>query len=120
MDADWSTLKVEQAPANAGAYAELLMPLTKQLEVTSSVRYDEIGEVDNKLAGKKVDIVKIWVDDKPKQKRERYQGLSDEAFAQLVNPEILSNIRKNFSPTKEHPHCNGKAVQKKPWKFPCL
>lgn len=31
----------------AGTYAELLMPFTKQIEVTGSIRYDQIGAVDN-------------------------------------------------------------------------
>ena len=39
---------------NAGAYAELMMPITKQLELTSSVRYDQIGAIDNNLTGQKV------------------------------------------------------------------
>ena len=39
---------------NAGAYAELMMPVTKKLELTGSVRYDQISAVDNKLTGNKV------------------------------------------------------------------
>ena len=34
----------------SGAYAELLMPFTKELEVTSSLRYDQIGAVENTQA----------------------------------------------------------------------
>jgi iron complex outermembrane receptor protein len=39
---------------NGGAYAELVMPISKQLEVTSSVRYDDIGAVKNNLSGQSV------------------------------------------------------------------
>ncbi|WP_165390777.1 TonB-dependent receptor domain-containing protein [Pseudoduganella lutea] len=38
--------------ANAGAYAELMMPVTKQLEVTASARYDRIGAVKDNNGGK--------------------------------------------------------------------
>ncbi|MBB3223543.1 TonB-dependent receptor plug domain-containing protein [Pseudoduganella umbonata] len=37
---------------NAGAYAELMMPLTKALEVTASARYDRIGAVKDNVGGK--------------------------------------------------------------------
>jgi iron complex outermembrane receptor protein len=37
---------------NAGAYAELLMPITKKLELTSSIRYDQIGDISDNLSGK--------------------------------------------------------------------
>ncbi|MFS2006954.1 TonB-dependent receptor [Duganella sp. CT11-25] len=37
--------------ANGGAYAELMMPISKKLEVTASGRYDTIGAVKDKLAG---------------------------------------------------------------------
>ncbi len=39
---------------NAGAYAELMMPVSKKLEVTGSVRYDQISAVEDKLTGQKV------------------------------------------------------------------
>jgi len=39
---------------NAGAYAELMMPVTKQLELTGSLRYDQIGAIDDKLTGQKI------------------------------------------------------------------
>ncbi|MEG0882003.1 MAG: TonB-dependent receptor, partial [Janthinobacterium sp.] len=39
---------------NAGAYAELMMPISKKLEMTGSVRYDQIGAIDDKLTGKTV------------------------------------------------------------------
>jgi iron complex outermembrane receptor protein len=39
---------------NAGAYAELVMPFTRKLEATTSVRYDQIGAIDNNLTGAKV------------------------------------------------------------------
>ncbi|WBS04154.1 TonB-dependent receptor [Pseudoduganella sp. SL102] len=38
--------------ANAGAYAELMMPLTKALEMTASARYDRIGAVKDNVGGK--------------------------------------------------------------------
>jgi iron complex outermembrane receptor protein len=38
--------------ANAGAYAELMMPVTKSLEVTASARYDRIGAVKDNNGGK--------------------------------------------------------------------
>jgi iron complex outermembrane receptor protein len=38
--------------ANAGAYAELMMPLTKALEVTASARYDRIGATKDNNGGK--------------------------------------------------------------------
>lgn len=44
----------EYSRDNAGAYAELMMPVTKKLELTGSVRYDQISAVDNKLTGAKV------------------------------------------------------------------
>ena len=37
--------------ANAGAFAELLLPINKQWEVTASGRFDNIGAVKDKLAG---------------------------------------------------------------------
>ncbi|TWI65494.1 iron complex outermembrane receptor protein [Pseudoduganella lurida] len=37
--------------ANAGAYAELMMPITKQLEVTASARYDRIGATKDNVGG---------------------------------------------------------------------
>lgn len=37
--------------SNAGAYAELLMPLTSQLEMTGSVRYDTISKIDDRKNG---------------------------------------------------------------------
>ncbi len=36
---------------NAGAYAELMMPVSKQLELTASARYDQIGAIEDKLTG---------------------------------------------------------------------
>ncbi|WP_342114086.1 TonB-dependent receptor [Pseudoduganella sp. OTU4001] len=39
---------------NFGAYAELVMPVTKALEITGSARYDQIGAIDNNLTGKEV------------------------------------------------------------------
>ncbi|MYN01509.1 TonB-dependent receptor [Pseudoduganella sp. DS3] len=39
---------------NFGAYTELNLPVTKELEVTGSARYDQIGAIDNNLTGKKV------------------------------------------------------------------
>ncbi|WUR14503.1 TonB-dependent receptor [[Empedobacter] haloabium] len=39
---------------NAGAYAELMMPVSKQLELTGSVRYDQIGAVKDRLSGQKI------------------------------------------------------------------
>lgn len=39
---------------NTGAYAELMMPVSKQLELTASARYDQIGGVKDKLTGQKV------------------------------------------------------------------
>ncbi|KAB8066037.1 TonB-dependent receptor [Janthinobacterium violaceinigrum] len=44
----------EYARDNAGAYAELMMPISKKLEMTGSVRYDQIGAIDDKLTGKTV------------------------------------------------------------------
>ncbi|WP_338771202.1 TonB-dependent receptor [Massilia sp. METH4] len=38
--------------ANTGAYAELMMPLTKKLEVTASARYDRIGATKDNNGGK--------------------------------------------------------------------
>ncbi len=38
--------------ANAGAYAELMMPVTKKLEVTASARYDRIGATKDNNGGK--------------------------------------------------------------------
>lgn len=38
--------------ANAGAYAELMMPVTKSLEVTASARYDRIGATKDNNGGK--------------------------------------------------------------------
>ena len=40
--------------ANAGAYAELMLPVSKQLELTTSLRYDDIGAVKNNLTGQKM------------------------------------------------------------------
>jgi iron complex outermembrane receptor protein len=39
---------------NFGAYTELVMPVSKALELTGSARYDQIGAIDNKLTGQKV------------------------------------------------------------------
>ncbi|WP_180279076.1 TonB-dependent receptor [Janthinobacterium sp. BJB304] len=44
----------EYARDNAGAYAELMMPISKKLEMTGSLRYDQIGSIDDKLTGKTV------------------------------------------------------------------
>lgn len=44
----------EYARDNAGAYAELMMPISKKLEMTGSLRYDQIGAIDDKLTGKTV------------------------------------------------------------------
>ncbi|PHV26503.1 TonB-dependent receptor [Janthinobacterium sp. BJB426] len=44
----------EYARDNAGAYAELMLPISKKLEMTGSLRYDQIGAIDNKLTGKTV------------------------------------------------------------------
>ncbi|MBJ7313948.1 TonB-dependent receptor plug domain-containing protein [Rugamonas sp. CCM 8940] len=40
--------------SNAGAYAELILPLSKKLEITTSLRYDSIGAVDNQLSGQRI------------------------------------------------------------------
>ena len=39
---------------NFGAYTELVMPVSKALELTGSARYDQIGAIDNNLTGQKV------------------------------------------------------------------
>jgi iron complex outermembrane receptor protein len=39
---------------NYGAYAELLIPITKQLEATAAVRYDRITAIDNGVNGQKM------------------------------------------------------------------
>ncbi|WP_028100690.1 TonB-dependent receptor [Pseudoduganella violaceinigra] len=39
---------------NFGAYSELVMPVSKTLEVTGSARYDQISAIDNKLTGQTV------------------------------------------------------------------
>ncbi|MGW8390950.1 TonB-dependent receptor [Pseudoduganella sp. HUAS MS19] len=39
---------------NFGAYTELVMPVSKALELTGSARYDQIGAIDNNLSGQKV------------------------------------------------------------------
>ncbi|APA69946.1 hypothetical protein YQ44_21545 [Janthinobacterium sp. 1_2014MBL_MicDiv] len=44
----------EYARDNAGAYAELMLPISKKLEMTGSLRYDQIGAIDDKLTGKTV------------------------------------------------------------------
>ncbi|MCL6484185.1 MAG: TonB-dependent receptor, partial [Janthinobacterium lividum] len=44
----------DYARDNAGAYAELMLPISKKLEVTGSLRYDQIGAIDDKLTGKTV------------------------------------------------------------------
>ena len=44
----------EYARDNAGAYAELMLPISKKLEVTGSLRYDQISAIDDKLTGKTV------------------------------------------------------------------
>lgn len=38
---------------NVGVFAELLAPVTKQLELTAALRYDDIAAIDNALAGRK-------------------------------------------------------------------
>jgi iron complex outermembrane receptor protein len=37
--------------SNIGAYAELVLPVTKQLELTGALRYDQIGKVKDTLSG---------------------------------------------------------------------
>jgi iron complex outermembrane recepter protein len=44
----------DYARDNAGAYAELMLPISKKLEMTGSLRYDQIGAIDDKLTGKTV------------------------------------------------------------------
>lgn len=39
---------------NYGAFAELLVPVTKQLELSAALRYDSISAIDNGITGKKV------------------------------------------------------------------
>jgi iron complex outermembrane receptor protein len=39
---------------NVGAFAELLAPLTKQLELTAALRYDSISAIDDALKGRKI------------------------------------------------------------------
>jgi len=39
---------------NVGAFAEVLAPLTKQIEVTAALRYDSISAIDNGVTGRKV------------------------------------------------------------------
>jgi iron complex outermembrane receptor protein len=39
---------------NAGAFAELLTPLMKNLDLTTSVRYDKVGKITDGLAGKTI------------------------------------------------------------------
>ena len=44
-------LEYDLERAQYGIFAELLMPITDTFEITTSVRYDEIGEVEDKLLG---------------------------------------------------------------------
>lgn len=37
--------------SNFGAFAEIVMPLTKQFEVTGAARFDQIGKVTNEMSG---------------------------------------------------------------------
>ena len=39
---------------NVGAFAELLMPITKQLELSAALRYDSISAIDDGILGRKV------------------------------------------------------------------
>jgi iron complex outermembrane receptor protein len=39
---------------NVGAFAEVIVPVTKQIEVTGALRHDRISAIDNDLTGKKV------------------------------------------------------------------
>lgn len=39
---------------NAGAFAEVLAPITKEIEVTAALRYDTISEIDDAVRGRKV------------------------------------------------------------------
>jgi len=39
---------------NVGAFAELLMPVTKQLELSAALRYDSISAIDDDVLGRKV------------------------------------------------------------------
>ncbi|WDE07025.1 TonB-dependent receptor [Thalassomonas viridans] len=44
-------LEYDLERAQYGIFAELLMPITDTFEVSTSVRYDEIGEIEDKLIG---------------------------------------------------------------------
>jgi iron complex outermembrane receptor protein len=39
---------------NVGAFAELLMPISKQLELSAALRYDSISAIDDAILGRKV------------------------------------------------------------------
>ena len=47
FDSDQSSFDFSRK--NAGAYAELLVPVIKDLEVTGSLRYDSVSKIDDKL-----------------------------------------------------------------------